>query len=119
MIISLQWLRGLNSTLYNHFLVLLWRNGDQTYLNRTDMTADSEWETFQSVITRIFKESDHTSEKLSDSVSCSSWEFLINSRYHKQYSKSYPISGFSETSIDRQGLYSPVSSLLEIHYILN
>ncbi|KAM3218577.1 hypothetical protein P3L10_023108 [Capsicum annuum] len=111
MIISLQWLRGLNSTLYNHFLVLLWRNGDQTYLNRTDMTADSEWETFQSVITRIFKESDHTSEKLSDSVSCSSWEFLINSRYHKQYNKSYPISGFSETSIDRQGLYSPVSSM--------
>ncbi|PHT74522.1 hypothetical protein T459_21799 [Capsicum annuum] len=80
MIISLQWLRGLNSTLYNHFLVLLWRNGDQTYLNRTDMTADSEWETFQS-------------------------------QNHKQYNKSYPISGFSETSIDRQGLYSPVSSM--------
>ncbi|XP_016575540.1 anaphase-promoting complex subunit 1 isoform X1 [Capsicum annuum] len=102
---------GLNSMLYNHFLVLLWLNGDQTYLNGTDMTADSEWETFQSVITRIFKESDHTSEKLSDSVSCSSWEFLINSRYHKQYNKSYPITGFSEISIDRQGLYSPVSSM--------
>ncbi|WMV33812.1 hypothetical protein MTR67_027197 [Solanum verrucosum] len=102
---------GLNSTLYNHFLVLLWRNGDQTYLSGADMTADSEWESFQSVIKRMCKESGRTSEKLSDSVSCSSWEFLINSRYHKQCSKSYPISGFSETSIDQQGLYSPGSSM--------
>ncbi|XP_015079876.1 anaphase-promoting complex subunit 1 isoform X2 [Solanum pennellii] len=102
---------GLNSTLYNHFLVLLWRNGDQTYLSGADMTADSEWESFQSVIKQICKESGHTSEKLSDSVSCSSWEFLINSRYHKQYSKSYPITGLSETSIDQQGLYSPGLSM--------
>ncbi|XP_075104821.1 anaphase-promoting complex subunit 1-like isoform X3 [Nicotiana tabacum] len=100
---------GMSSTLYNHFLVLLWRNGDQAYLSRTDLTADSEWESFQSVISQICKESSHNSEKLSDSVSCSSWEFLINSRYHKQYSKSYPISGFSETSIDQQGSYSPGS----------
>ncbi|KAK4359004.1 hypothetical protein RND71_021233 [Anisodus tanguticus] len=102
---------GLNSTLYNHFLVLLWRNGDQTYLSGTDLTADSEWESFQSVITRICKESSHTSKKLTDSVSCSSWEFLINSRYHNQYGKSYPISGFSVTSIDQQGLYSLGSSM--------
>lgn len=102
---------GLNSTLYNHFLVLLWRNGDHTYLSGADMTADSEWESFQSVIKQICKESGHTSEKLSDSVSCSSWEFLINSRYHKQYSKSYPITGLSETSIDQQGLYSPGLSM--------
>ncbi|KAI7741534.1 hypothetical protein M8C21_022341 [Ambrosia artemisiifolia] len=82
---------GLEASLYNQFVVLLWGNGDSAYLSRVDSPVDSEWESFSAIILEIFGKKRINSQ----SHSGASWEFLLNSSFHEKYSKSHFMSGFS------------------------
>lgn len=94
---------GLSPCFYNHFLVLLWGNGSSAYLAKSDSSADSEWESFCSVIRRLCRKSNCSFQISPDSASHSSWEFLIKSRYHDKYCKHNFIAGtFSRTSSGMQ-----------------
>lgn len=94
---------GLSPCFYNHFLVLLWGDGSSAYLSKADSSADSEWESFCSVIRLLCRKSNHLFQISSDSASHSSWEFLIKSRYHDKYCKhNFIAATFSRTSSGMQ-----------------
>ncbi|KAK4480701.1 hypothetical protein RD792_013783 [Penstemon davidsonii] len=96
---------GLSSSLYNHFLGLLWGGNDSSYLVKANINIGSEWESFCSVIMQLCRNPYTTSPSLPDSVSDSSWEFLIKSKYNKQYLKSnYVAFAFPGSSSDLQWL---------------
>ena len=86
---------GLSSSSYNHFLALLWGDGDAGSLSKADSNVDSEWESFSSIIMHMCKKSGLIPPKLMDTVPHTSWEFLINSNFHKNYSKLNLITGIS------------------------
>ncbi|XP_050212163.1 anaphase-promoting complex subunit 1 isoform X2 [Mercurialis annua] len=85
---------GLSSSFYNHFLVLLWGANDSDYMSRADSTVESEWDSFSSVILRMCMKSSAVSPKPSRTLPLSSWEFLLNSRFHKNYAKLNFMSGY-------------------------
>lgn len=102
---------GLNSVAYNHFLLLLWGDTDSAYLGKNDVGVQSEWEAFCSTITKLCQESKPTTQNFPDSVSHSSWEFLINSRFHKNYRNlSFVKEICPGKSTDQQGFNSFLSS---------
>lgn len=103
---------GLTSSFYNHFLVLLWGDGDTGYLANANSVVDSEWQSFCYIIMQMCKKSRPINQRLSDPVSASSWEFLINSQFHKKYSKTSFASGI--TPILPRGLNGYDSSSLHI-----
>ncbi|PIA32336.1 hypothetical protein AQUCO_04500142v1 [Aquilegia coerulea] len=84
---------GLHSTFYNHFLVLLWGDGNSGYLAKADSCLDSEWEAFNNIIMHICGNSTSVSQKKFDLEPRSSWEFLVGSKFHKRYRMSSSISG--------------------------
>ena len=43
---------GLEPNLYNHFVGLLWGNGDSAYLSKVDSSVDSEWESFKFLLVK-------------------------------------------------------------------
>ncbi|KAF8397264.1 hypothetical protein HHK36_016174 [Tetracentron sinense] len=90
---------GLQTKFYNHFLVLLWGNGDSAYLSKADSCVDSEWESFSSIIMQMCRKSSFISRKHSDLVPHSSWEFLIRSKFHKNYCKHTSITGISSATL--------------------
>lgn len=45
---------GLEANLYNHFVGLLWGNGDSAYLSKVDSLVDTEWESFCAILLDIF-----------------------------------------------------------------
>ncbi|CAK9173534.1 unnamed protein product [Ilex paraguariensis] len=103
---------GLTSSFFNHFLVLLWGDGDSAYLAQADSGVDSEWESFCSIIMQMCRKSRHVPRRSSNSVSHSSWEFLINSSFHKNYCKQKFIPEISpRMSLDLQGSDSSGSFL--------
>ncbi|XP_073016150.1 anaphase-promoting complex subunit 1 isoform X1 [Primulina eburnea] len=83
---------GLNSTLFTRFLALLWSDGDPACLAKEDCNVDSEWKSFCTVILRMCQKPGPASQLLADSASNSSWEFLMKSKYHKQYLRSNHIA---------------------------
>lgn len=83
---------GLSPSLYNHFLGLLWGDDDSNYVSTANSSADSEWESFCNVITKICQRP-NTISQLSDSVSNSSWEFLTKSKYSQQYLRNNYVAG--------------------------
>ncbi|KAK4436500.1 Anaphase-promoting complex subunit [Sesamum alatum] len=98
---------GLSSSLYNHFLGLLWGDDESTYLANANSSADTEWESFCNVITKTCRKSNTTSPLLSDSVSDSSWKYLIQSKYNQQYLRSNFVAGaFPGLSSEFQGFDS-------------
>ncbi|CAL5412771.1 unnamed protein product [Camellia sinensis] len=92
---------GLTSSSYNEFLLLLWGNGDSAYLAKPDSSVDSEWESFCSVIMQMCRRP--IPQRISDSGLQSSWEFLINSDFHKNYKKKFCIGFSPRTSLDLKG----------------
>ncbi|KAL1825219.1 hypothetical protein ACET3Z_011997 [Daucus carota] len=101
---------GLNSVFYNHFLVLLWGDTDVAYLAKNDVGIQSEWEAFCSTITKLCQESNTTTQMIPDLASNSSWEFLLNSKFHKNYPNYSFVKGICpEKSINQQGSNSFVS----------
>ncbi|XP_052185110.1 anaphase-promoting complex subunit 1 [Diospyros lotus] len=94
---------GLTSSFYNHFLVLLWGDGDSAYLSKADASVDSEWESYSNILLQMCSKSRSIPQRPSDSISCSSWDFLINSKFHKNYWKTNVITGISAgSSLDFQ-----------------
>ncbi|XP_059654080.1 anaphase-promoting complex subunit 1 isoform X2 [Cornus florida] len=93
---------GLSYRFYNHFLLLLWADGDSAYLSSADASVDSEWECFSNIIMKMCRESGFNTRCLSDFAQHSSWEFLIHSTFHKKYCKTNFITGISRTSLDLQ-----------------
>lgn len=94
---------GLTSDFYNYFLGLLWGDSDST-LAKEDVSIDSEWESFRRVIMNLCRKSNNSSQRPSSSDSHSSWDFLLNSRYHKQYYKNNTFArSFPGTSVELQG----------------
>ena len=116
---------GLEPNLYNHFVGLLWGNGDSAYLSKVDSPVDSEWESFSTIILDIFGK--HT--KPPQTHSNSSWEFLVNSSFHQKYSKSHFMTGISHkmslqsnqscTASQHLDTSHSVDSLLEILDLLH
>ncbi|WCJ19904.1 Anaphase-promoting complex subunit 1 [Euphorbia peplus] len=86
---------GLSSSLYNHFLFLLWGDNDSEYLTRANSTVDSEWESFCSVLLGMCSKGGANSLRHLNSLPSSSWEFLLNSKFHKDYTNFNFISGIS------------------------
>ncbi|KAK4403403.1 Anaphase-promoting complex subunit [Sesamum angolense] len=98
---------GLSSSLYSHFLGLLWGDDESTYLANSNSSTDTEWESFCNVITKMCRKPSTTSPLLSDTVSHSSWEYLIQSKYNQQYLRSNFVAGaFPGLSSDFQGFGS-------------
>lgn len=91
---------GLSSSFYNHFLVLLWGDSDSDYLSRADSRVDSEWDSFCNIILQMCAKSSVIPQNL-NSLPHSSWEFLINSKFHENYAKLNCFTGISsEMSLD-------------------
>lgn len=100
---------GLSPSFYNHFLVLLWGDGDSGYLSEANSTVDSEWNSFCDAIMQMCKKSSVVSQETPKS----SWEFLLNSKFHKNYCKRNSMVGLaSTTELDRSGL-DPTRSIVD------
>lgn len=93
---------GLSSGFYNHFLALLWGDSNSDYLSRADSSVDSEWNSFCNIILQMCRKPSATSQKHSDLENLeqhSSWEFLVNSKFHKNYHKLNFISRVSSSEL--------------------
>ncbi|XP_030534487.1 anaphase-promoting complex subunit 1 isoform X4 [Rhodamnia argentea] len=86
---------GMISSLYNHFLALLWGDNDVTYLSKANSSVDSEWVSFSSIMLQMCRRSTSISEKLPVSTCQSSWDFLVNSQFHQNYCKLSSFTGAS------------------------
>lgn len=85
---------GLNSSFFGYFLSLIWRDSDSTYLSEADSSVDSEWDSFCSILKQLCGSSVN-SPRLSNTKPSSSWDFLINSKFHKNFCKHNFINGAS------------------------
>lgn len=85
---------GLSSSFYRHFLGLLWKDGGSAYLSNADSSISAEWDSFCSIIMQMCTSPHVTSQEFSNSVPHSSWEFLLSSKFHKDY-KLKSISGIA------------------------
>ncbi|KAG9140780.1 hypothetical protein Leryth_006968 [Lithospermum erythrorhizon] len=81
---------GLSSNFYTHFLVTFWGDGD---LANPHPSVDTEWHSFCKTVLQGCRKANLASRKLSNKDMQPSWEFLINSIYHKNYQKNNYISG--------------------------
>ncbi|XVE52473.1 hypothetical protein DITRI_Ditri02bG0124600 [Diplodiscus trichospermus] len=99
---------GLSPSLYNHFLALLWGDGDSGYLSEANSTVDSEWNSFCDTIMQMCKKSSVVSQELPKSP----WEFLLNSKFHKNYCQINSMIGLSSRAEhDRAGSDSMRSNI--------
>ncbi|KAK9159119.1 hypothetical protein Scep_005693 [Stephania cephalantha] len=78
---------GLDSTFYNHFLGLYWGENDGSYLTSANSSVDLEWEAFSDIIMQLCGKSAGLVRSAVDLIPSSSWEFLINSEFHRTYCK--------------------------------
>eukprot|EP00268_Persea_americana_P044215 TRINITY_DN4466_c0_g1_i1.p1 TRINITY_DN4466_c0_g1~~TRINITY_DN4466_c0_g1_i1.p1 ORF type:complete len:1760 (-),score=299.95 TRINITY_DN4466_c0_g1_i1:451-5376(-) len=106
---------GLHPSFYNHFAVLLWGDGDSAYLSNADSCADSEWDSFSSVILQLCRNSGSKPPKFSNKMPDSSWDFLINSKFHMNYCKNNSVTvTYSTSGLDsRSSNFSGIPSLDE------
>ncbi|TKY56880.1 Anaphase-promoting complex subunit 1 [Spatholobus suberectus] len=78
---------GLCSSFYRHLLGLLWKDGDPAHLSEAESSVDSEWDSFCHVILQICRKYNIISQKCSDSVPRSAWDFLVSSQFHYNFCK--------------------------------
>ncbi|KAH9702573.1 Anaphase-promoting complex subunit 1 [Citrus sinensis] len=102
---------GLSSNFYNYFLVLLWGDNNSTYLSEASSDVDSEWNSFCSIIMQMGQKPSLISKQHLNSAPDSSWEFLLNSDFHKNYCKFNFIAGISGT---KPAVLVPNSSRKEV-----
>ncbi|KAL0003395.1 hypothetical protein SO802_017176 [Lithocarpus litseifolius] len=93
---------GLSSSFYGHFLGLLWKDGDSAYLSNADSSVNLEWDSFCTIITQMCKSSVGTQDFV-NLVPQSSWEFLISSKFHKNYELNLITGTSCEMSLDVLG----------------
>ncbi|XP_021862745.2 anaphase-promoting complex subunit 1 isoform X2 [Spinacia oleracea] len=89
---------GLSTPFYKHFLQHFWGNCETADLPKPNSGVD-EWESFKSVILQHYRKSQSTSQPNSVLVS-SSWEFLVNSEFHKNYCNHNFFPGISTEGLD-------------------
>lgn len=89
---------GLSTPFYKHFLQHFWGNCETADLPKPNSGVD-EWESFKSVILQRYRKSQSTSQPNSVLVS-SSWEFLVNSEFHKNYCNHNFFPGISNEGLD-------------------
>ncbi|KAJ4980944.1 hypothetical protein NE237_031781 [Protea cynaroides] len=90
---------GLRSNFYDHFLGLLWRDGESAYLSEADACVDAEWESFSCIIMCMCqKYSRVILKKPSDPQPQSAWEFLVTSKFHQAYDKCTYITASSHAT---------------------
>ncbi|KAL2945094.1 Anaphase-promoting complex subunit 1 [Bienertia sinuspersici] len=107
---------GLGSSFYHHFLQLFWGSSETADLSKAKSSAD-EWELFRNVIMQLYRKSQSTLQPDSMPESSSSWEFLVNSEFHKNYHNHNFFPGISFelddalvnilSSSNREDLHSP------------
>uniref|UniRef100_A0A1D1Y4T9 Anaphase-promoting complex subunit 1 n=2 Tax=Anthurium amnicola TaxID=1678845 RepID=A0A1D1Y4T9_9ARAE len=90
---------GLHSSFYNHFIVCLWGNSDSYYLSNADSHVDLEWESFKDVIIKICQKCGSSFQQIPCESNDTSWDFLINSEFHKKYRQHTAVNGFSFATI--------------------
>lgn len=91
---------GLSSSFYGHFLGLLWKDGNSAYMAEADSGVNSEWDSFCGIIMQMCRPSANSSKHLKSKPQ-SSWEFLIDSQFHKNFCKHKFADGVSSvTSLD-------------------
>ncbi|KAM6598818.1 anaphase-promoting complex subunit 1 [Cannabis sativa] len=96
---------GLSSSFYSHFVSLLWKDGDSGYLTEADYVVNTEWDAFCSIILKMCRPS-ISNLKHSSSTTESSWEFLISSKFHKNFCKHNFVTGVSSVSVHGQEMDS-------------
>ncbi|KAK6929487.1 Anaphase-promoting complex subunit 1, middle domain [Dillenia turbinata] len=101
---------GLSSDFYNHFLVLLWGDNNLAHSSMVDSGIDTEWESFRSIVRQMCGKS---REQLSDPILSSSWEFLINSEFHKSYCNMLSTYGISSGVQELPSTKSSVKDMLK------
>ena len=101
---------GLSSSFYSHFVSLLWKDGHSGYLSEADNGVNTEWDSFCSIIMQMCKPCIGT-QKHSTSTVQSSWEFLISSKFHKNFCKHNFVTGVPSTTSDAQEIDSFGSNL--------
>lgn len=98
---------GVSAGIYNRFLVCLWGNGHAAYLSEAESNVDSEWDSFSDLIVQMCRNYKVIPDKLVSCAPNSSWDFLLNSKYHRNYARLNPITGVSSgTSVDLEELVS-------------
>lgn len=96
---------GLSSSFYSHFVSLLWKDGDSGYLTEADYGVNTEWDAFCSIIMKMCRSSINTLKHSSSTIG-SSWDFLISSKFHKNFSKHNFVTGVSSISVHGQEMDS-------------
>ncbi|XP_058110276.1 anaphase-promoting complex subunit 1 isoform X2 [Magnolia sinica] len=91
---------GLHPYFYNHFVTLLWGDSGSTYLSNADSCVDSEWNSFSSIVMQLCSNR-FSPQEPSNIMPSTSWEFLVNSKFHLNYCKRTSITGISfATALD-------------------
>ncbi|XP_068662507.1 anaphase-promoting complex subunit 1 isoform X2 [Aristolochia californica] len=83
---------GMHPSFYNHFVTLLWADHDLAYLSSADSCINLEWCSFSRVVMELCQSSGCISQKNSKLTPQTSWEFLVNSKFHLNYCKQTPLA---------------------------
>lgn len=96
---------GLTTSLYNHFFGLLWEDGESSSSAGGNSILTTEWDSFCSVIMQICKKYNGLQKDRSNLKPHTSWEFLVSSKFHKNFGERNFIDGtWHETSSDTHKL---------------
>lgn len=106
---------GLDSSLYNYFLVHFWQDGGSASLSEVSSSEDAEWTSFSTIIMQMGRRSGCRTQQHLNLVPSSSWQFLLESKFHKNYCKlNLPSRIYSGTSLSEQGSEPLTSKATEI-----
>lgn len=96
---------GLTTSLYNHFFSLLWEDGESYSSAGGSSILTTEWDSFSSVIMQICNKYNGLQKDLSNLKPRTSWEFLVSSKFHKNFRERNLIDGtWHETLSDTHKL---------------
>ena len=97
---------GVQSSFYNYFVASLWGDSDSSYLCDVDARIDLEWESLRAVLIKVCQKCG-SNFKDARSESCdTSWNFLINSKFHKSYHQRSSFLGMPYSSAHNAGTIS-------------
>lgn len=98
---------GLHSSFYNYFVVSLWGDGDPSYLSGTESHFDLEWKSLKNVLTGICQKCGSDFQNAPHESYDSSWNFLINSKFHRSYHQRSSFTGLSSSTIQNTRVFEP------------
>ncbi|CAA6654742.1 unnamed protein product [Spirodela intermedia] len=104
---------GLHSSFYNYFVISLWGDGDSSYLSRTDSHFDLEWGSLKNVLIGICQKCGSGFQNAPLESYDTSWNFLINSKFHKNYHQRSSFTGLSFSTIHNTGVFEPSAGCIK------